>query len=788
MSSELTVSAPATQTISIQKEKTIASLRKKFHGEKLEMIKTLLHNNGITIDPNAKTVDELIKYIKSHENSNIAYKAEQMIAGISQNLQNLLSELENGSMNAFQKFIKKAEDVVAPLARVTTKSLAVRTAVTLAPTVASKLVVSAGITGWNTFKLIRNKKERAVLTRENELEKILQELEVTIIDDTIIDTRFNEEAQEKIRDFLKKKKIDFVDSGYISLRQAIHSLDFMNKKELCHILNDLLHRELQIEERLNKRKGNFFEKLKQGSQKITKGVLAGVGAATAVNSIDPALLAGPLNGTVLGYIAEKLMSNNLMTKIMGVTGTVGTAALEWIPVVGEQFENIFAAENMIALGIVGGGLGIAGIAASSVMEIAKNIKNKFKYISRSKEIRKLDAKCYADSDAAEWEIMRRLRSQKENTPEEQMMIDLVYGYIANDLKQPVNKPENIYELTTLIGSLDDNCKQKLTQFFEKLKDCNSKNYGDFVNFIIKSGKTISTLTLLGFAGLSVYDLLKDGTFLPEVSAKLFADVPDNVYLMEKMAELQEISDQVPKEASTEFRNIPADQFGKTQQTYTGLSQMTEEVDAIDAVANDFSTTGTELKNDLVYFSEHPIEVIKDGLKPIGDWYEESAKPYWQDVFNSESLMEAGGKLWDGTVSLGEDMWNSIVNGGKEVYNAFEEGAQVVTDIVTGEKRITYDGEKIISTIASLSDNEKINLIHYFNSLSESNITENGRITYEAISQALQGDFLRLEELIADHNAKVAIHQGISNVLNVVTPSAEVISTLDDEVQKPIVRR
>lgn len=787
MSSELTVSAPITvgQNISIQRDKTINSLRKKFHVEKLEMAKALLHRNGITIDPNAKTLDELMKYIKKHENPNIAYNAEQLVAGISQNLQVLLSELENGSMNAFQKFMKKAEAVVKPLATVTTKSLAVRTAVTLAPTVTSKLVVSAGITGWNAFKLIRNKKERAVLTRENELEKILQELEVTIIDDEIIDTRFNEEAQEKIREFLKKKKIDFVDSGYMSLRQTIHNLDFMNKKELCHILNDLLHRELQIEERLNKRKGNFFEKIKQGGKKISNGAFLGAGAAAAINSIDPALLAGPLNGTVLGYIAEKLMSNDLLTKIMGLTGTLGTAALEWIPVAGEWFENAFAIENMIALGIGGAGLGVAGIVASSAMKVAKSIKDKFKYISRSEEIKKLDAKCYGDSDRAELEIMRQLRNQKENTPEEQMIIDLVYGYITTDLKQPVNKPNDIFELTTLIGSLDDNCKRKLTSFLEKLKDCNSKNYGDFVNFIIKSGKTISTLTLLGFAGLSVYDLLKDGTFLPEVSAKLFADVPDNVYLMEKMAELQQIPDEVPEIATEEFRNIPTDQFGETQQTYTALSEMTVKEDALTAATNKISTQIDEVGNDFEYFVSNPVEVISDGLDPIGDWWQESAKPYWQDVFASESLWEGAQKIGEGIWDLGGEALNGVANGGKKVVDAFGEGAQFVTDIVTGEKIVTFDGEKITAAINALSDTEKINLIHYFNSISENNITENGRITYEAISQALQGDFLRLEELIEAHNAKVTIHQGISNVLNVVIPSTEVIRTLDDEVQKPM---
>lgn len=790
MSSELTVSAPITvgQNISIQRDKTINSLRKKFHVEKLEMAKALLHRNGITIDPNAKTLDELMKYIKKHENPNIAYNAEQMIAGISQNLQNLLSELENGSMNAFQKFMNKAEAVVKPLANITTKSLAVRTAVTLAPTVTSKLVVSAGITGWNAFKLIKNKKERAVLTRENELEKILQELEVTIIDDDIIDTRFNEEAQEKIREFLKNKKIDFVDSGYMSLRQAIHNLDFMNKKELCHILNDLLHRELQIEARLNTRKGNFFEKIKQGGQKVTKGAIAGVGAAAAINSIDPALLAGPLNGTALGYIAEKLMSNDFLTKIMGLTGTIGTAALEWIPVVGEQFENAFAIENMIVLGIGGAGLGVAGIAASSVMKVAKSIKDKFKYISRSKEIKKLDAKCYGDSDRAELEILRQLRSQKENTPEEQMIIDLVYGYITTDLKQPVNKPNDIFELTTLIGSLDDNCKRKLTSFFEKLKDCNSKNYGDFVNFIIKSGKTISTLTLLGFAGLSVYDLLKDGTFLPEVSAKLFADVPDNVYLMEQMAELQQIPDEVPENATEEFRNIPTNQFGKTQQTYTALSEMTVEEDALTAATNQFSTQISEkMGNDFAYFVENPGEVISDGVAPIGEWWQEEGAPYWKDVFDSEDLWEAGGKIWDGVVSLGGDAWNGIVNGGGKVVDAFEEGAQFVTDVVTGEKVVTFDKAKITNAINALSDAEKINLIHYFNSISDSNITENGRITYKAISQALQGDFLRLEDLIEAHNAKVTIHRTISHAINVLTPAAEVVRTSDDEVQKPMRR-
>ena len=93
-----------------------------------------------------------------------------------------------------------------------------------------------------------------------------------------------------------------------------------------------------------------------------------------------------------------------------------------------------------------------------------------------------------------------------------------------------SKPKNMYEFQRVISSLSHSKKKELSSFFTRLRNYNNNNRSDLVNAVIKTKDTITTLALVGLSGLSIYDLLKEGEFLPSLSSELFSEVPGNIYL------------------------------------------------------------------------------------------------------------------------------------------------------------------------------------------------------------------------------------------------------------------
>lgn len=512
------------------KEKTVQSLRSKLHEAKLIAIKEQLRKRDIEYDDSITDLNELKSSLKKKLSSISYEQVEDIYEKVNVAYDKVLNDLERGSIDATTRFIRDAEKITTPIAKSVAKGLAARTAIVLAPTIGSKVAIAGGLAAGSAYKLVKSKKEGQVLNQNTECDKMLQEMEVTYSDGKVIDTRFSSEIQDEIRKFLESKKIEYNDTGYLSLREQIYSLSFEDKLELCNLLNDKMNKGIDVNERIESKKGNFFDKLKNSVKNVRNSILTGVGVSAAVNTVDPAIIAGPINGTFLGTLISKLTDSKIIQGVTGLFGGVGSAVLERIPVVGDAAKSALAGESLLAGGIVGAGIGIAGLVAADIINVVKNLKDKFKYIKNRNEIMKYDSEKYSKDDKEEYLRMREVIYNKEDNLGDQAIFQLVYEYLVDDLNiKFINNPKNLAQLSDEIDNLSDEEKKQVRTFIDKLIDYNDNNHSDFVNGLIKGGKALSTIALLGLSGMSIYDLIKGGTFLHELSGKLFKNVPGNIY-------------------------------------------------------------------------------------------------------------------------------------------------------------------------------------------------------------------------------------------------------------------
>lgn len=200
------------------KEKTVQSLRSKLHEAKLIAIKEQLRKRDIEYDDSITNLNELKSSLKKKLSSISYEQVEDIYEKVNVAYDIVLNDLERGSIDATTKFIRDAEKITTPIAKSVAKGLAARTAIVLAPTIGSKVAIAGGLAAGSAYKLVKSKKEGQVLNQNTECDKMLQEMEVTYSDGKVIDTRFSSEIQDEIRKFLESKKIEYNDTGYLSLR------------------------------------------------------------------------------------------------------------------------------------------------------------------------------------------------------------------------------------------------------------------------------------------------------------------------------------------------------------------------------------------------------------------------------------------------------------------------------------------------------------------------------------------------------------------------------------------
>lgn len=709
--------------------------RKTFKDMKLEIIKKYLKDNGISFDYGISDLKKLKSSLRSSL-GDIEYKnASNIIDGVSENFDVLLVDLENNTKGAIDKFVDKVSRVSKPLSKATIHSLASRTALILAPTLTSKLAVGALVTGKSIYKLSKNKKQGIIVDQEYEANRILQELELVRDEDgQIVDTRFSKRIQKLIREYLRDNEIEFIDFGYLSLREQIYKLSIEKKKELCHIINNNTGNKIDVNGRFLRARGTFFDDLKSATKKVGASTAAGIGTAGVINSVDPAIIAAPLNAVCTTGLADEYVISQIITDesakrvanfITSIAGTTAGALAENLPFVGEYVENIYAIENLVVGGVLGLGVGVVGSVLASAVGVVKGLHHKFDTQRDRKAILEYDSKKYGTENLEEMKRIRSSLESKKTTLEEQAIIDLGYNLMKDMRIKLDDKPKNMYEFKKVVLGLSGSKRKELSNFFSKIRNYNGNDHSDFVNSVIKTKDVLSTLVLVSLSGLSVYDLLNDGEFLPSLSSELFSDVSGNIYL------------QVPEKIQIE--RIERE----------GLT------DSISQFGDNFSGN---------------VDAVISGDKSLGDAVSDILDGSSEVATSSDDLMSQFLSIedLDGTKRIYKYLEGMQVEEKKELF-----GLEISSKMVPNKERIT-------TFIEGMQEDNLIDLAYYYNSCVD--IDKSTDISL-AIGEVLKNNLGTIQEGIESYNEKMTVINGISSGLEVVVPVIDGVSEVSCTKQK-----
>lgn len=513
------------KNVKMTKEDAIKKLKEKVEKTKLDLIYTELEGANIKFERKYSSVKELTDDLNKNLGELDRNRLGVIVSNINSAIDSTVECLENGSTNAFTKLM--TSDLTKTIAKTLGISLAGRTALILAPTVGTKALVGLGMGGYSLYRMIKNRKDIIRANEDNELNNILMELECTKIDGKYVDTRFNSEKQAVIRNFLSNNKVIFEDTGYRSLRQAIYSLSPELKRGLCELLNNKYGNGIEIADRISKarKKLNVI-----ASTASTMGVGAGLGinVANTINSIDPALFSGTVNGTLLALWTQAQENNPWLSALNGTLTLIGTEVLSRMPVAGKYFEKFFAAENLAILTTLGATGGLVVGTTLSLVSAGLQIKRTFDNRHKVNEFNRLDKEKYHSDDQEELEI---IKNKLYNPPEfmENIIIDIVLGYLKDRNIHIECVPKNIFELREQISKLDSTKKKEAQNIIAIIVENLDKD-PSFAEKLEHAGKASIGMFTAGLAALSVYDIIKSGTFMPELSQALFP--VNNVHTVE----------------------------------------------------------------------------------------------------------------------------------------------------------------------------------------------------------------------------------------------------------------
>ena len=279
---------------------------------------------------------------------------------------------------------------------------------------------------------------------------------------------------------------------------------------------------IDIRDHLAKYNENLQEKFKKNFIKpIALGGAIGLGIATSINAIEPGILAGPVNGTLLGSILQKLTDSKVTSWIVGLSTGIGSSFLKYIPVVGEGLENMMAYENAIITSVIGG---VANLGLNTLKITGQGIKNNVNKIQSNKEfsdILKLDAKLHEKENIQELKERRQYYEINGATEKEKAIMLLVIKFMEeNNIKQYL-KINSISDLKRCIELLEQKERKKVYKFLNELENLRKNNYSYFIKLMNNLGNTLFFCASLSLASLSIIDLIKEGDYLNDIANKIF---------------------------------------------------------------------------------------------------------------------------------------------------------------------------------------------------------------------------------------------------------------------------
>ncbi len=507
--------------ISTNKKEVIKALEAKLQVEKCNLLKKSLTEMNILYDDSITDVSELLKSLKKTVSEREYILIEQAYEKVTKQLDTVCDELKNGSMSAFTKFVTTTKDIATPLVDSSAVSMAFRTAILASPTIELKVISGAASLLYSGYRLVKNDKQKKLMDKEYEIDRMLLEIELTKDENgKILDTRFSEKNQEIIREYLKEHKVEFNDTGYLSLRQAMNKLDSKEKLELLNRMINMNGYDMNSNNRLEKYNDSFFESFKKNAiTPIAAGAAAGVGVATTVNAtVGGDVVVSALSGTALGTWLLNKTKKGPLSALVGTLGGTLTELLSKIPFVGEYIDETYNTTVLGLGGVLGVGIGIAGAAATTIIKAIKNAKERMKYNKELQEMAKVEEELYAKQDQEEIIKMRDYLLNNP-TPEQTMIIEMVKEYMEELGINYRGNPKSILELKQSLNELDDKDKDKVFKLLEELDEENKKDPNKFKETLKKVGNTIRNIAVYGLASLSVVDIFTGGKFFNNLNMK-----------------------------------------------------------------------------------------------------------------------------------------------------------------------------------------------------------------------------------------------------------------------------
>lgn len=509
--------------LELSKNKAIKRLDVTLKDAKFETIKLLLKEKSIVIPNEIDNLNSLKKYLKSKLNDKDKACIDEVFHKADLAIENTISELKKGSQTAFTNFLKNARNILEPLTQSIIDSLALKTVITLMPTITLKLSLSTILLVINGYKLSKNIKYKNMVNKSYECNRILSQLEITKDENgNIIDTRFDQETVKTINEFLKRNKITYLNTGYLSLRECLMKLDTTKKEELINIINNLNGNKIDVNKILAKYDETLKDKIKKNILKpIVVGGAAGASFATSVNAIEPALTAGIYNGTFIGTILSKLSNSKLIGFLSGITTNVGAFFLKYIPLAGPAFENFMAYENLIVSSILGGVVSISYQTLKNILKGSLNVKEKITNNKEHLNNLELDSRLYYDENIEELRKINEYYKLNGPNNDEIAIMVIVMRYMEENNIIIENKPTCLNDLKFIISNLNKKDKRKINKLLNDLETLYKNNYSYFKKYISSLGNMLYLSISLSLAGLSIIDIVYNGEFLTNLSDALY---------------------------------------------------------------------------------------------------------------------------------------------------------------------------------------------------------------------------------------------------------------------------
>ena len=490
-----------------EKNDTVDVLKNKMNLTKFQLLKQYLEIEKINIPNDLSTIEEILEYTSK----NLSADQHSYVVAIKEKIENsietMLKDLEKGSTTAFSAKFKQLTESLKPIGLAVAKPLAIRAALRLLVPPHFQIFAGVGMLAYKTIKFVKDNKKRTIANQDYELSKIIREFEITKNSDgTIVDTRFSPEIQTIIRNFLKQKKIKFEDTGYISLSNIIYGLEFEDKKALCNIINNNLGNPIDVNARLKKYDGTFWQKLKNSFTPLTTATGYALDLANNVNDIP--LLRGPIS-TLLTSLGITTVTGNVENGLITAAAKTGVETAANFFNIGEDVvESVNSTINTVGFLGIFSAIGVVGSVGGMIFKYIKGKKERNKIKKDLEKIKEIDNKLYKNDIETELSLVKKKALEHPDLAKV-MIVSLVSEYMSSLGVQLPSNITNANDLVAYINTLDNDIKNKVLQFYDDLVYYNKNNHNKFVRTALNVCNVIGSMTIYGLAGLSLIDMFSE---------------------------------------------------------------------------------------------------------------------------------------------------------------------------------------------------------------------------------------------------------------------------------------